>query len=222
MKFSRWFITTLLRIYMRLTCRMDAPDLHKIPLQGPMIVISNHTGQIEVPVLVTLLQPRKVSGWGKSEAFENLFLRWVFWAWGIIPIRRGEADIKALKDALRALQNGCFFGIAPEGTRNRSGVLIRAHPGTVILALRSGVPILPVAHWGGEVFLKNLKKFKRTDFHIRVGEPFKVNVDGKVTADMRQEIADDMMYEIAKLIPEEYRGVYSDLSKATGKYLVCG
>lgn len=220
MIFSRWFITTLLRIYMRLTCRMDAPDLHKIPMQGPMIVISNHTGQIEVPVLVTLLQPRKISGWGKAEAFENLFLRWVFWAWGIIPIHRGEADIKALKDALRALQDGCFFGIAPEGTRNRSGVLIRAHPGTVILALRSGVPILPVAHWGGEVFLKNLKKFKRTDFHIRVGEPFKINVEGKVTAEMRQEIADDMMYEIAKLIPEEYRGEYKDLSKSTGKFLV--
>ena len=220
MIFSRWFITTLLRIYMRLTCRMDAPDLHKIPMQGPMIVISNHTGQIEVPVLVTLLQPRKISGWAKAEAFENLFLRWVFWAWGIIPIHRGEADIKALKDALRALQDGCFFGIAPEGTRNRTGVLIRAHPGTVILALRSGVPVLPVAHWGGEVFLKNLKKFKRTDFHIRVGEPFKINVDGKVTAEMRQEIADDMMYEIAKLIPEEYRGEYKDLSKATGKFLV--
>lgn len=189
-------------------------------MEGPFIVISNHTGQIEVPVMVTLLQPRKISGWGKVEAFQNLFLRWVFWAWGIIPIHRGEADIKALKDALRALQDGCFFGIAPEGTRNKTGVLIRAHPGTVILALRSGVPILPVAHWGGEVFLKNLKSFKRTDFHLRVGEPFKLNVDGKVSSEMRQEIVDDMMYEIAKLIPEEYRGVYSDLSKYSGRFFV--
>jgi 1-acyl-sn-glycerol-3-phosphate acyltransferase len=118
------------------------------------------------------------------------------------------------------LQNGHFFGIAPEGTRNKTGVLIRAHPGTVILALKSGAPILPMAHWGGEVFLKNLKRLKRTDFHIRVGEPFKIVAEGKVSAEMRQEMADDMMYELAKLLPEEYRGVYSDLSQATGKYLV--
>ena len=220
MNFSKWFITTLLRIYFWLTLRMDADEMKTLPMQGPAIVISNHTGQIEVPVLATLLQPRKISGWGKVEAFDNWFLRWVFGAWGIIPIRRGEADIKALKDALRALQDGCYFGIAPEGTRNKTGVLIRAHPGTVILALRSGAPIIPVAHWGGEVFLSNLKRFKKTDFHLRVGERFKLNVNGKVTAEMRQEIADDMMYEIAKLIPEEYRGAYSDLSKATGKYLV--
>lgn len=218
--FSKWFITTLLKIYFWLTLRLDASDIQKIPLQGPFIVISNHTGQIEVPVMVTLLQPRKISGWGKAEAFENLFLRWVFWAWGIIPIHRGEADMKALKDALRALQDGCFFGIAPEGTRNKTGVLIRAHPGTALLALRSGAPILPLAHWGGEAFLKNLRGFRSTDFHLRVGEPFKLKVEGKVSAEMRQEIVDDMMYEIAKLIPEEYRGVYSDLSKATGKYLV--
>lgn len=220
MNFSKWFITTLLKIYFRFTLRMDAGEMKKIPMQGPLIVISNHTGQIEVPVLVTLLQPRKISGWGKVEAFDNAFLRWVFGTWGIIPIRRGEADIKALKDALRALQDGCFFGIAPEGTRNKTGVLIRAHPGTVILALRSGVPVLPVAHWGGEVFLANLKRFKKTDFHIRVGEPFHIKVEGKVTGEIRQQIADEMMYRIARMIPAEYRGEYADLSKATDKFLV--
>lgn len=220
MNFSKWFITTLLKIYFRFTLRMDAGEMKKIPMQGPLIVISNHTGQIEVPVLVTLLQPRKISGWGKVEAFDNAFLRWVFGTWGIIPIRRGEADIKALKDALRALQDGCFFGIAPEGTRNKTGVLIRAHPGTVILALRSGVPVLPVAHWGGEVFLANLKRFKKTDFHLRVGEPFHIKVEGKVTGEIRQQIADEMMYRIARMIPAEYRGEYADLSKATDKFLV--
>ena len=94
-------------------------------------------------------------------------------------------------------------------------------PGTVIIALHSGSPIIPIAHWGGGVYLKNLKRLKRTDFHIRVGDPFKINVEGlKVTSEVRQEIVDDMMYELAKLLPEDYRGVYSDMSKATGKYIV--
>lgn len=190
-------------------------------MQGPLIVISNHTGQIEVPLIFAHLQPRKMTGWAKIESWDNKFLNWVFGVWGMIPVRRGEADMRALKAAIRALEQGRIFGVAPEGTRNHTGVLIRAQPGAVTLALHTGVPVLPVAHWGGEKLMKNLKRFKRTDFHIRVGKPFKVDTQGvKVTSEIRQQIVDEMMYEIAKLLPEEYRGVYADLSKATGKFLV--
>lgn len=218
MNFSLWLITSILRIYFRLTLRLDSQGMEKIPMRGPLIVITNHTGQVEVPVFATLLQPRKITGWGKAEAFDNWFLRWVFGAWDIIPVHRGEADMAALKSALRMLEEGRIFGIAPEGTRNKTGILRRALPGTVLLALRSGAPVLPMAHWGGENFLGNLRRFKRTEFHIRVGKPFRINVQGRVTGEMRQEIVDDMMYRIAELMPEEYRGVYGDLSKASGKY----
>jgi len=215
-----WLINFLIRIYTRITCRIDAPDLHKFPMHGPLIAIANHTGQIEVPMLFAHLQPRKLSGWAKVEAWNNWFLRWVFNIWGAIPVHRGEADMKALKLALKALEEGKIFGLAPEGTRNKTGQLIRAMPGTVIIALHSGAPIIPIVHWGGEVYLKNLKRLKRTDFHIRVGDPFKLNVEGvKVTSEVRQQIVDEMMYEMAKLLPEEYRGVYSDMSKASQKYI---
>ena len=82
------------------------------------------------------------------------------------------------------------------------------------------MPILPVAHWGGEVFLSNLKRFKRTDFHIRVGEPFTLNTNGlKVTGEIRQQIADEMMYQTAALLPEKYRGIYANTQQATQKYI---
>ncbi len=221
MNFTHWFINFLIRVYTRITCRIDAPDLHKFPSQGPVIAIANHTGQIEVPMLFAHLQPRQLTGWAKVEAWENPLLRWVFGVWGAIPVRRGEADMKALKLALKALEEGKIFGLAPEGTRNYDGKLKRALPGTVIIALHSGAPIIPIAHWGGEVYLKNLKRLKRTDFHIRVGEPFTINVEGvRVTGEIRQQIVDEMMYELAKLLPEEYRGVYSDMSKATRQYIV--
>ncbi|MFM8426963.1 MAG: lysophospholipid acyltransferase family protein [Chloroflexota bacterium] len=220
-KFSLWFITTLLRIYFWFTLRIDAPNgMDKVPAKGPLIIITNHTGQVEVPVFATMLQPRKITGWGKAEAFENLFLRWVFWAWDIIPVHRGEADMTALKTALRLLEEGRIFGVAPEGTRNKTGILRKGLPGAAILALKSGAPVIPVVHWGGEVFLKNLKQFKRTDFHIRIGDPFYVKADGKVTSEMRQEIVDEMMYKIAAMMPEEYRGEYSNMSKASEKFLV--
>ena len=212
-------VVAAIKVYTRITCRIDAPDLHEIPKTGPLIVISNHTGQIEVPVLFAFLQPRKLTGWAKVETWDNWFLHWVFNLWGMIPIRRGEADMKALRQALTALENGAILGIAPEGTRNKTGILRRALPGVVIIALHSGAPILPIAHWGGEVFLKNLKRLKRTDFHVRVGEPFRLDTAGvKVTAEMRQEIVDEMMFRIAALLPEEYRGEYSGLAAPTEKY----
>jgi 1-acyl-sn-glycerol-3-phosphate acyltransferase len=215
-----WFVNFLIRIYTRATCRIDAPDLPKVPMKGPLIVISNHTGQIEVPTLFAHLQPRRMTGWAKAEAWDNWFLRWVFGLWNIIPVRRGEADISALKQALHMLEEGYIFGLAPEGTRNKTGKLIRAQPGAVIVALHSGAPILPIAHWGGENYLKNLKQLKRTDFHVRVGEPFKLNTDGiKVTSEVRQQIVDEMMYQLAELLPEEYRGEYSNISKSTKKYI---
>ena len=216
-----WLINFIIRVYTRIVCRIDAPDLRKVPMQGPLIVATNHTGQIEVPLLFAHLQPRKMTGWAKVEAWDNKFLHWVFNVWGIIPVRRGEADMTALKAAIRALEKDYIFGIAPEGTRNRNGILIRAQPGTVTLALHTGAPILPLAHWGGEKLMGNLKRFKRTDFHIRLGQPFKVDTQGvKVTGEIRQQIVDEIMYEIAKLMPEEYRGAYSDLDKATGKFLI--
>src|SRR5688572_32295670 len=93
-------------------------------------------------------------------------------------------------------------------------------PGTVMVALRSGAPIIPVAHWGGENYLKNLKRFKRTDFHVRVGRPFMINTEGiKVNSEVRQQIVDEMMYRLAELLPEEYRGEYRDLDRKPEQFL---
>jgi 1-acyl-sn-glycerol-3-phosphate acyltransferase len=190
-------------------CRIDAPDIHTVPMHGPLIVISNHTGQLEVAVFFAQLQPRPITGWAKMEAWDNAFLNWLFSLWGVIPVRRGEGDTSALRKALKALNEGYIFGIAPEGTRNKTGKLQRAYPGVVMLAIHSGATILPVAHWGGENFLKNLAHFKRTGFHIRTGQAFRLKLNEvKVTREIRQQIADEMMIRIAELMPSAYHGVY--------------
>ena len=217
---TNWLLNALIRVYTRLTCRLDISELELVPHNGPLIAYSNHTGQIEVPLVFAHLQPRKVTGMAKVETWDNWFLNWVFDVWGAIPLRRGEADMQAMRAALGALKQDYIIGIAPEGTRNRTGGLLKAHPGIVMLAIHSGAPLLPVAHWGGEKFLANLKRFRRTDFHIRVGEPFRLQTEGlKMTHQTRQEIVDQMMYKLAELLPEEYRGAYADLENATGKYL---
>lgn len=215
-----WFVNTMVKAGTAVLCRIDAPDLDKVPEHGPLILYSNHTGQIEVPILYSHLQPRPLTGIAKVETWDSWFLRWVFNLWGAIPIRRGEADLEAMRKSLEALEKGNILAIAPEGTRNKTGQLKKVQPGVITLALRSGAPLLPVAHWGGENFLTNLKQLKRTHFHIRLGEPFKLNPrTERVSREIRQQMVDEMMYRLAAMLPEYYRGAYADLENATEKYL---
>ena len=213
-------IVFLVKIGTSILCRIDAPDLYKLPMRGPLIVYSNHTGQIEVAVFFGHLQPRPITGWAKVESWDNAFLNWLFNIWGLIPVRRGEADTSALRKAKAALEQGYLFGIAPEGTRNKTGRLKRAHPGAVMLATHAGgVPLIPLVHWGGENFLKNLARLKRTDFHIRVGEPICLDIEGvRMTKEIRQQIVDEMMYHLAELLPQEYRGEYEKVTNYERTY----
>lgn len=215
-----WLVTKLVKFGTGIMCHIDAPNLYKVPKQGPLIAYVNHTGQIEVPLLYSHLQPRPTKGIAKIETWDGWFLRWIFNLWEAIPIHRGQADIAGIRMSLEALKNDDILVIAPEGTRNKTGILKKAYPGIITLALRSGAPLLPIAHWGGEDFLSNLKRLKRTDFHIRVGEPFKLS-PGKerVTREVRQQMVDEIMYRMAALMPEYYRGTYADLKSATKKYI---
>jgi len=203
-----------------LLCRIDDAQLARVPDQGPLILVANHVNILEIPILYTRLQPRPVTGFAAAYRWEKLWTRWLLDVCGAIPLHRGEADIAALRQALELLKAGYIFAIAPEGTRSGHGRLQQAHPGVVILALRSGAPLLPVVYYGAEYYRDNLRRLRRTDFHIVVGEPFHVDAGGvRVTRQVRQQIVDEIMYQMATLLPPAYRGVYSDLSAATGKYL---
>jgi 1-acyl-sn-glycerol-3-phosphate acyltransferase len=189
-------------------------------MRGPLILVFNHINSLEVPLLHAHLQPRRMIGLAKIETWDNKIMGWLFDLWEAIPIRRGEADLQALRRCLASLSAGDILGVAPEGTRSYDGKLLCGKPGIVLIALHSGAPILPIVHWGGENFLHNLKHLKRTDFHIRVGKPFSLDTRGeKVTRKIRQAMADEIMYQIAILMPEKYRGQYADCNPFPQNYL---
>ena len=217
----KWIVTYGCKLGLDVMCRVDSKELAKVQQTGPLITYTNHTGMVEAPLFYTHLQPRKkLTAIAKIETWDNWFLNWVFTLWGIIPIHRGEADMVAMRKALEVLEKGYILGISPEGTRSREGKLLRAHGGIAMLALHSGAPLQPMAHWGGENFGKNVKHFKRTDFTVRVGPVFHLDARGeRVTKEVRQQMADEMMYQLARLLPETYRGEYADLEHATEKYL---
>jgi len=214
-------VTSTIKGLIRVLCRMDAEQLERVPKQGPLIAILNHVNFLEVPALYTYLMPRPVTGFVKSEQLKHpLFGPLLFNLWGGIPVRLGEAGVTAFRQALEALEAGLIMGVAPEGTRSGHGHLQRGHPGVALLALRSGAPVIPLAFYGGELFWDNVSHLRRTDFHIVVGEQFYVDAEGvKVTSQVRRQITDEIMYQMAALLPPDYRGVYSDLSQATEEYL---
>ena len=213
-------VDTTLKGITTLLCRVDGKQLSQIPAQGPLIVVTNHINFLEAPVIYTRLQPRPITGFAKIETWDSAFLGWLFDVWGMIPIRRGEADMTAIKKGLAALKNGQILAIAPEGTRSNDGRLLRGQPGVVTMALLSGAPILPLVHYGHENYRKELPRLRRSQLHAIVGRTFWLdNCGEKVTGEVRQQMTDEIMYQLAMLLPPEYRGAYSDLSKATQKYL---
>lgn len=178
-------------------------------MKGPFILVSNHVSALELPPLRTLMNPRPVRTLAKVETWDKKVLGWVLDQWEAIPIKRGESDMAALRTSLQLLKDGGILGIMPEGTRSGDGQLGRGNPGIAILALKSGCPIVPMAFWGVEKAKTNLKRLRRTDFHLRAGDRFTLEPPtGKPNHEDRQNMADEVMQHIAALLPEEYRGVY--------------
>lgn len=220
MIFMRTFVSWFIRAWSSILCRIEHKPLTNVPKHGPLILAINHIGSLEVPLFAALLQPRKTIALAKIETWNNKLMGWLFDLWEAIPIRRGEVDLEAIRRCLIVLKAGRMLVVAPEGTRSYNGRLQRGQPGISFITLRSGSPILPIVHWGGENFGTNLRHIKRTDFHIRVGRPFTLDAKGqKVTREVRQVMADEIMYQLAVLMPEEYRGEYQNCDPPPTKYL---
>jgi len=216
----RWLVLLLIKLGAPLLCKIEKPDIHTVPHNGPMILAINHISSLEVPLLLAFLQPRRMVALAKIETWDNKFMGWLFDLWDSIPIHRGEVDLSAVRRCLGVLDSGRMLVIAPEGTRSYDGKLLRGQPGISLIALHAGVPILPVVHWGGEDFGRNIKHLKRTHFRVRVGKPFVLDPRGeKIDGTIRQEMADEIMYQLAGLMPEKYRGQYQNGNPPPHKYL---
>jgi 1-acyl-sn-glycerol-3-phosphate acyltransferase len=216
----RWFMINLIRLGTDILCRIDKSDIPRIPRNGPLILVTNHINSLEVPLLFGHLQPRKLFGLAKIETWDSKFMGWLFDLFDAIPVHRGTLDLEAFRACLGVLKEGNLLAIAPEGTRSYDGRLQSAQPGAALIALHAAVPILPMAHWGGEAFSSNLKKLKRTDFHFRVGKPFYLDPHGeKVNGKIRQRMVDEIMTQISLLMPAEYRGKYENCDPPSQKYL---
>ena len=220
MGFRRAAVSFFLRGVTGTICKIDCREyVEALSNSKPMIIAMNHTNFLEVPILVAHSYPLKVTGVAKTETWDNLFFAFLFNTYRAIPIDRSSAFQEVFAKVGKAINEGSFVCIFPEGTRSKNGILRKGKAGIVHMALDTGSPILPVVHYGGEHIWKNMKRFRRTPFCFKAGHPFKINYEGRPDRETREKILDEVMGQMARLLPTEKRGVYTEHAERESAYL---
>lgn len=200
--------------------RTHVTGMENTPTTGSFILMVNHCNFLDPAAAVVAMMPREVVLFTKVENLSlpvvGPLLRW----YGVVPVDRGEPDVKAIQGALKVLSaRQDILLIAPEGTRSYHGRLQAGKNGLAFVALRSGATILPVGVSGVRDFWSNARHLRRTDVRIRIGHPFRLRSRGRITREVLYEMTRQAMYQLAALLPPEQWGVYADIANASEEYL---
>lgn len=181
-----------------------------IPPRGPALVASNHLSYFD-PLAVAYAihrNGRRPRFLAKSGLFKVPLVGWVLRTARQIPVERGTRSApQSLEAAEKALAGGEVLVVFPEGTTTTTPDLAPLKPKTGIarLALKTGLPVLPVATWGGQWFwTKHLgvKPAPGKDVWVRFGPPleFKEYAGREEDRTAWQEVSEKIMEEIAVLL----------------------
>lgn len=193
--------------------------LDHIPEDGPAILASNHlsfSDSVFLPVIV----PRPVRFLTKKDYFvgsgpSGWLTRKFFDITGQIPMDRsgGRASQDSLNAGERALHEGALLGIYPEGTRSPDGRLHRGKLGVARMALKTRVPVIPVAMIGTDKVQPIGRKVPTPGRRVGViiGEPmtFDAHYDHADDRFAQRAVADEIMYQIMRLSGQEYVDAYA-------------
>jgi 1-acyl-sn-glycerol-3-phosphate acyltransferase len=177
--------------------------LEHVPASGPYIVAANHHNYLDgvvlgvtVPAPVAFIVMPRV--W-RATALHPVFHRHI----GSIPINLERPDFGALRTALSHLERGGVVGIFPEGPFSVRGRLEQGLPGVALLALQSGVPVVPAALHGTFEALRQRRFYlpRRTPLGVRFGPPRRFPRNGVRGRDGRLGVTERIMTDIAALLP---------------------
>jgi 1-acyl-sn-glycerol-3-phosphate acyltransferase len=190
---------------------VDVYGLENVPKSGALLICTNHLSIVD-PGFVFVFSPRKdLSALVAKKHQKNPFLRLIVNTAGGIWLNRDDADTHAIRAAQEILKNGGCLGIAPEGTRSHTHGLIEAKTGAAYLADRAQAPVLPVGIAHSDRIVEDWKRLHRPRITVRFGTPFQLPpVDRKDREAGLRRNTDEIMCQIAALLPEEHWGVYRD------------
>jgi 1-acyl-sn-glycerol-3-phosphate acyltransferase len=201
------FFRTVYQLYFR--WRVYNPE--RVPLQGPVILASNHASFIDPPLVGAGLR-RKINYLARESLFRFPIVGWVLHSWSAVPVDREGGGAKGLKIILDRLLEGGAIVLFPEGTRTRDGKLQPARSGIGLTVIKSNAIVVPVRVFG---------TFDAYGRHIRVPRPYRISVKYGEPMDFEalraesqhcsrtrlkeiyQEVADEIMTAIGRLEPCE-------------------
>lgn len=203
-----WGATHLLRFLLTALARWEVTGREHVPRKGPLIVAANHLSNADPPILAAGVRYRRIRYMAKVELFRfpiGVIIR----LYGAFPVRRFEADARALLAAERILRHGGVLGMFPEGHRSRTGYVGTPRPGTGLIALRTGAPVLPCAIIGTEQLRNPLNVLRRPRIEIRIGEPLHFEAKRKPSEAEVTEATNRIFSAITSLLPAKYLDPYT-------------
>lgn len=197
-------------LFRKLT-RLEYYNLEYIPADGPAILATNHLSRLDIPLLFINPVRQDLTALVTDKYLHYPIFRWFTTTAGGIWLDRERADFAAFTAAREVLSQGMILGIAPEGTRSKTKQLLEGKPGTILIALRSGAPIIPVGLSGTEASMGRILTLQRPRMVVRLGKPFHVPpLDRDNREEQLKYWTDELMLRIAALLPEKYHGFYRD------------
>jgi 1-acyl-sn-glycerol-3-phosphate acyltransferase len=206
---TRLLISTLVR----LVARVEIEGYDNIPVSGGYIAVANHLGRIDAALIYYVLDRRDIIMLVAEKYRESAIARWLTRELDGIWVDRYGADLVAVRKTLDRLRRGGVLALSPEGTRSPTEALIKAQPGGAYLAAQSRLPILPVGITGSEdrLVFSQWKRLHRPHIKAHVGKPFTLAPIRRSEREQAlQRYTDEIMCQIAALLPPKYHGVYAD------------
>ena len=194
----RFIVTTFCRVW----CRMTVDGSENVPAEGIFILAPTHRSILDTPIASGVTR-RRMRFMGADKYWKNTAFGRLLTALGGFPVSRGTADREALKRSIAVLQGGEPLVLFPEGERKHGPIVQPLFDGATYIAVKAGVPIIPVAIGGSERAMPKGAKFIRpSKLHVVVGKPIQASTDAASPKDQRdaaRQLTVDLHAELQRL-----------------------
>lgn len=208
----------VIRSIVRTLTRFTVEGAENVPEDGGLLMTSNHRSRLDTPLLMTATHRNDLVAIVAKKYQKKAIFKWILEKIGtMVWMDRDTTDFSAVRQSLEQLRMGKIVGIAPEGTRSRDSIgMLEGKQGAAVLAARASVPILPIGIVGSDKINHYWKRLKRPPITLRVGKPYTLpEIDMNDRQAWLKKYTDEIMCQIAALLPPEYRGFYADHPRLT-------